>query len=81
MAISLAAATAVLLPDSTWHSIQPGTSLGAILDPQFTDPVTDETLTSGEPWVQFTDTAGQVYALPMRNVGATQLTAPVTPPA
>jgi hypothetical protein len=73
--ISLSVATAVLLPDG-WHVLQPG-SLGAVIDPSFTDPTTGLLITPGDVWVQFIDDQGQAHACPMRSVGAVRLGGPV----
>jgi hypothetical protein len=74
--VSLSVATAVLLSDG-WHVLAPG-SLGAVIDPAFTDPQTGALITPGDVWVQFTDSAAQTYACPMRAVLAVKLGAPVT---
>lgn len=74
--VSLSVATAVLLPDGLWHDLTAG-SLGAVIDPSFTDPQTGQQVTPGDVWVQFVDTAGQAYACPIRSVGGVKLGGPV----
>lgn len=74
--VSLSVATAVLLPDDQWHVLAAG-SLGAVIDPSFTDPQTGQQVTPGDVWVQFVDDAGQAYACPIRSVAAVKLGAPV----
>lgn len=73
--IPLSAATAILLADG-WHDLASGT-LGAVIDPSFTDPVTGEVITPGDTWLQMTGTDGVTYACPMRAVAAVKLAAPV----
>jgi hypothetical protein len=75
--VSLSVATAIQLADGTWYALAPG-SLGAVIDPSFTDPATGNLITPGDQWVQFTDAGGQAYAAPFRAVLAVKLGAPVT---
>ena len=76
-AVSLSVATAVMLIDGVWIDLAPGT-LGAVLEPVFTDPQTGQQIAPGDTWFQFADQAGQAYAAPMRSVAAVKLGAPVT---
>lgn len=71
--VSLSDATAVLLSDG-WHDLTSG-SLGAVIDPAFLDPGTGQLITPGDVWFQFADSAGQVYAAPMRSILAVKLAA------
>lgn len=66
-------ATGVLLSDG-WHVLATS-SLSVVMDPSFTDPVSGQLVTPGEPWVQFADTVGQAYACPMRCLLAVKLPA------
>lgn len=75
--VSLSVATAIQLTDGTWYTLAPN-SLGAVIDPSFTDPTTGALITPGDQWVQFEDDAGQAYAAPFRAVLAVKLGAPVT---
>jgi hypothetical protein len=73
--VSLSVATAVLLTDG-WHTLT-ASSLGAVIDPSFLDPVTGQLITPGDTWMQFVDATGQAFACPMRAVLGIQLGAPV----
>lgn len=75
--VSLSIATAIQLDDGTWYTLAPS-SLGAVIDPAFTDPTTGQLITPGDQWVQFVDDTGQAYAAPFRAVLAVKLGAPVT---
>ena len=75
--VSLSLATAIQLIDGTWYTLSPD-SLGAVIDPSFTDPTTGNQITPGDQWVQFVDGTGQTYAAPFRAVLAVKLGAPVT---
>lgn len=75
--VSLSVATAVQLADGTWYTLQPG-SLGAVIDPSFTDPTTGQPIVPGDTWIQYVDQAGQAYAAPFRAVLAVKLGAPVS---
>ena len=59
-----------------WHDLAAG-SLGAVIHPAFIDPPTGQPITPGDVWIQFTDTAAQTFARPMRSVAAVKLSAPV----
>jgi hypothetical protein len=74
--ISLSIATAVQLADGTWYTLTANT-LGAVIDPAFTDPTTGNLIVPGDQWVQFVDSLGQAYAAPFRAVLAVKLGAPV----
>lgn len=81
-AISLSAATGIMLPDLVWHPLTG--SLGAVITPAFTDPLHTgpdggpAVIAPGDTWVQFVDAAtGQAYAAPLRSVVAVKLGAPV----
>jgi hypothetical protein len=77
--VSLSVATAVLLTGtSTWITLTPST-LSAVIDPSFIDPVTGQSITPGDVWFQWLDNSVPpvVYAAPMRSIAAVQLGAPV----
>lgn len=74
--VSLSVATAVMLTDGVWITLQPGT-LSAVIDPSFTDPNTGQQIVPGEAWMQFIDGTGQAYAAPMRCVCGVKLAGPV----
>lgn len=74
-AVPLALANSVLLADG-WHDIA-SSSLAAIIDPVFSDARTGQLITPGDVWVEFTDTAGQIFGCPMRSVLAVKLAGPV----
>ena len=77
--VSLSAATAIQLVGGTWYTLTPNT-LGAVINPAFTDPTSGQLITPGDVWVQWQDNAvpPQAYAAPMRSVAAVKLGAPVS---
>jgi len=77
-AVSLSAATAVMLIDGAWITLTQGT-LSAVIEPTFTDPQTGQQIAPGDVWFQFEDDAAPpvVYACPMRSIAAVKLAAPV----
>jgi hypothetical protein len=79
-AVSLSAATAVLLTGSAaWITLTPGT-LSAVIEPTFLDSQTGQQIAPGDVWFQWQDTSVPpvTYACPLRSIGAVQLAAPVT---
>lgn len=78
-AVSLSAATDVLLVGSaTFITLTPGT-LSAVITPTFTDPQTGQQIAPGDIWFQWQDNAVPpvTYACPMRSIAAVKLAAPV----
>jgi hypothetical protein len=75
-AVSLSAASAVLLGDGEWIVLRPG-SLTAVISPTFLDPQTQQQVAPGETWFQFQSTANVTYACPARGILGVQLPVPV----